>query len=53
LSLLISSRAFSANNGQFEAGSTTTASKLLAEQAALLVLLVDELSTYVLSASSR
>src|SRR5580700_6759814 len=29
LSLLISSRAFSANNGQFEAGSTTTASSFL------------------------
>src|SRR5215510_5411254 len=28
-SLLISSRAFSANNGQFEAGSTTTASSFL------------------------
>ena len=29
LSLLISSRAFSANSGQFEAGSTTTASSFL------------------------
>src|ERR1700683_1807672 len=29
LSLLISSAAFSANNGQFEAGSTTTASSFL------------------------
>ena len=29
LSWLISSRAFSANNGQFEAGSTTTASSFL------------------------
>jgi hypothetical protein len=29
LSLVMSSRAFSANNGQFEAGSTTTASSFL------------------------
>ncbi|MGY3404335.1 hypothetical protein ACVWZV_000448 [Bradyrhizobium sp. GM5.1] len=29
LSLVISSRAFSANSGQFEAGSTTTASSFL------------------------
>ena len=42
LSLLISSRAFSANSGQFEAGIDDDGFELLAEQAALLVLLVDE-----------
>ena len=35
-------RAFSANSGQLDAGSTTTASSFLPEQAALLVLLLDQ-----------
>src|SRR6266705_2370149 len=49
-SLVMSSRAFSANSGQLEAGSTTTASNwpLFAEKAALLVLLVDQHQHHVL-----
>jgi hypothetical protein len=42
LSFSINSRAFSANSGQSEAGSTTTASSFLPSNAALLVLLFDE-----------
>jgi hypothetical protein len=44
LSLVISSRAFSAKSGQFEAGSTTTASSsfLPSMTPALLVLLLEE-----------
>jgi hypothetical protein len=53
LSFWISSRAFSAKSGQLDAGSTTTASELLAEDAALLVLLVDEHQHDVLQRSSR
>src|ERR687892_572866 len=37
LSLVISSRAFSANSGQFEAGSTTTASSFLPSTPPFLV----------------
>src|SRR5262249_26088859 len=52
LSLLISSRAFSANSGQFEAGSTTTASSFLPSKPPFLFCSSISISTASLSVVS-